>query len=102
MKNANVSTNTPAGKYLPKDGVSSEATAAFMFPFHGATLCTGPAVSPFADVEPRDKFFSEITWLESTGLSTGIKQPSGKLAYVPKPTVTREAIAAFLYRFEGQ
>jgi hypothetical protein len=55
-------------------------------------------VSPFADVRPSDKFYAQIAWMFDSGLSTGIKQDSGKPAYAPKSSVTREAMAAFLYR----
>jgi hypothetical protein len=38
--------------------------------------------------------------MSQSGLSTGIKQPSGKPVYAAKSNVTREAMAAFLYRAE--
>jgi len=91
---------TPAGReYQPKTGVSREAMAAFLYRMEGAKY-TGPKVSPFADVKPGDKFYNEITWMYQEGLSTGVKQKSGKPNYEPKATVTREAMAAFIYRLE--
>lgn len=36
------------------------------------------------------------------GLSTGIKQHSGRPHYAPKAEVSREAMAAFLFRLETQ
>ncbi|SJN11439.1 hypothetical protein FM113_12000 [Leucobacter sp. 7(1)] len=93
----NGTTSRPARKYLPKDGVSREAMAAFLYR-QSKTKFTAPKVSPFADVRPGDKFYTEITWMHAKGLSTGTKQPSGKPKYLPKSTVSREAMAAFLYR----
>lgn len=85
--------------YAPKDQVSREAMAAFVYRLENASL-KAPAVSPFADIKPSDKFFKEIAWMQESGLSTGIKQPAGKPNYAPKSTVSREAMAAFLYRLE--
>ncbi|WP_449283286.1 S-layer homology domain-containing protein [Leucobacter sp.] len=87
-------------EYQPKTGVSREAMAAFLYRMDGAKY-TGPKVSPFADVKPGDKFYDEITWMYAKGLSTGVQQSSGKPDYQPKATVTREAMAAFIYRLEG-
>ncbi|MHA3685221.1 S-layer homology domain-containing protein [Leucobacter sp. HY1908] len=101
MKKSNVSTGTAAGEYLPKDGVSREAMAAFMFRFQGATRYVGPTDSPFADVKPGDKFYDAIAWMYETGVSTGTKQAAGKPKYLPKDTVSREAMAAFIYRLEA-
>ena len=85
--------------YQPKVGVSREAMAAFLYRLEGANY-KGPKVSPFADVKPGDKFYNEIAWMYQTGLSTGVKQQTGKPNYAPKAKVSREAMAAFIYRLE--
>ncbi|QYM76385.1 S-layer homology domain-containing protein [Leucobacter luti] len=85
--------------YQPKAAVSREAMAAFLYRSSKATY-QGPAVSPFADIKPGDKFYNEITWMAHEGISTGITQPSGKPKYAPKAPVSREAMAAFIYRLE--
>ena len=91
---------TPRGlEYQPKVGVSREAMAAFLYRMEGAKY-RAPAVSPFVDVQPGDKFYKEIAWMHSAGLSTGVKQAAGKPAYQPKAKVSREAMAAFIYRLE--
>ncbi|QYM77027.1 S-layer homology domain-containing protein [Leucobacter luti] len=87
-------------KYLPKQNMTREAMAAFLYRAEGAKY-VGPKVSPFADVKPGDKFYNEITWMYQQGLSTGIAQASGKPKYAPKSSVTREAMAAFMYRLQG-
>ncbi len=91
----------PSGKpkYAPKDRVSREAMAAFIYRMEKASY-VGPAVSPFADVRKGDKFYNEIAWMHQKGYSTGIKQPSGKPKYAPKDRVSREAMAAFIYRLK--
>jgi hypothetical protein len=87
-------------KFQPKSGITREAMAAFMYRIDEGKKPAVPAVSPFADVRPGDKFYREIAWMSQSGLSTGIKQPSGKPVYAAKSNVTREAMAAFLYRAE--
>lgn len=85
--------------YDPKAPVSREAMAAFLFRLEKPTY-TAPARSPFADVGPGDRFSREISWMYDSGLSTGIRQPGGKPKYSPAAAVSREAMAAFLYRLE--
>jgi hypothetical protein len=55
---------------------------------------------PFTDVSKSQKFSKEITWMYTEGLSTGVETPAGR-EYQPKTGVSREAMAAFLYRMEG-
>ena len=98
MYDTGLSTGTK-GAYKPKDGVSREAMAAFLYRMKNSTY-KGPKVSPFDDVKPGDKFYNEIAWMYETKLSTGNKQPGKKPAYKPKDTVSREAMAAFIYRLE--
>lgn len=86
--------------YQPSAPISREAMAAFLYRLKKANF-TPPATSPFADVNPGDSFYREITWMHAMGYSTGTRQPSGKPLYSPKAPVSRSAMAAFLYRFQG-
>lgn len=96
---------TSKGKaYQPKDYVTREAMAAFLYRLNtpkGSTAPVGytiPKTSPFVDVSTGHKFYKEIAWMYSSGLSTGNKQQSGKPAYAPRESVSREAMAAFMFR----
>ncbi len=84
----------PDRSYRPKANISREAVAAFLYRFEGKPSFTPPRRSPFTDLDPQAKFYKEITWLASTGLTTGFADGS----FRPKASVTREAVAAFLYR----
>ncbi|PRI10195.1 hypothetical protein B4915_12340 [Leucobacter massiliensis] len=98
LSNGNAS---PAGRaYAPGSAVSREAMAAFLYRLERPEGYRPPAVSPFADVPTSHKFYREIAWMHDSGLSTGIRQPSGLPRYGPKDAVSREAMAAFLYRLE--
>lgn len=85
--------------YAPKDRVSREAMAAFIYRLQKANY-TAPTNSPFVDIKKGDKFYREITWMRAEGLSTGITQPNGTKKYAPKDRVSREAMAAFIYRLK--
>ena len=86
--------------YDASSRVSREAMAAFLYRLEKPSGYRPPATSPFADVSTSHKFYREIAWMYESGLSTGIKQRSGKPRYAPKDAVSREAMAAFLYRLE--
>ncbi|QIM19185.1 hypothetical protein G7066_12530 [Leucobacter coleopterorum] len=92
---------TPNGvTFAPKQELSREAMAAFMFRMEGDNKYVAPKVSPFADVTPSDKFYREIAWMAEKKLSTGTRQATGKPLFKPKDELSREAMAAFIYRME--
>ena len=56
----------------------------------------------FADVsDPTYAFYPYIQWMASQGISTGTNQPSGKPLYLPASSVSRQAMASFLYKLSG-
>ena len=54
--------------------------------------------APFTDVQPNAQFFTEISWLKGTGITKGY--PDG--TFQPMTSVSRAAMAAFLYRSSGE
>ncbi|WP_162242339.1 carboxypeptidase regulatory-like domain-containing protein [Arthrobacter sp. Leaf337] len=87
------------GPVLP---VNRDAMAAFMYRLRGKPAFTPPAVSPFKDVATNNQFYKEITWLASTGITTGWTDPDGTRTYGPVQAVNRDAMAAFMYRLAGK
>lgn len=83
--------------YQPKNGVSREAMAAFMYRMNAPANYKAPKKSPFKDVSTKHKFYKEISWMYTSGLSTGVRSSSGR-NYMPKDRVSREAMAAFMFR----
>lgn len=90
----------PDGSFRPLLSITRDAMAAFMYRLAGSPEYLPPPVSPFADVSTSDQFYREIAWLADEGISTGWSTPAGR-EYRPLERITRDAMAAFLYRFAG-
>ena len=96
LSNSGVSTGYPDGSFRPRDSVQRDAMAAFLFRKAGSPAWfVPPAVSPFRDLGPGDMFYKEITWLAAQGITTGYSDGT----FRPRSSVSREAMAAFLYRY---
>lgn len=94
-----VVTGWPDGTFRPTAPVSREAMAAFLYRFVDLDPylppCEPSAPQPFTDVSTGHPFCGAIGWLADTGISTGY--PDG--SFHPGENVTREAMAAFIYRW---
>ncbi|MDZ8274549.1 S-layer homology domain-containing protein [Microbacterium aquimaris] len=88
--------------FRPTQAVLRDAMAAFLYRLAGEPVFAPPATSPFSDVGTDHVFYKEISWLASTGLSIGWELPTGDWEFRPNATVTRDVMAAFLYRFAGE
>lgn len=93
--------STPAGtEFRPSQPIARDAMAAFLYRFAGSPEFPPPTTSPFQDVPTDHPFYKEITWLASTGITTGWTVPGGK-EYRPNSNIARDAMAAFLYRYHN-
>lgn len=84
--------------FRPRDQVSREAFAAFLYRLAGRPTVALPSSSPFKDVGTGDQFFREIVWLSQQNITTGWSDGT----FRPKQDIHRDAMAAFLYRYEGR
>lgn len=105
MAESGLSTGSPnpaGGKplYKPADTVTRQAMAAFLWrnADQPGTELTEPF---FADVPVGHPFTSSVQWMAETGLSTGTPNPPGKPLYKPTLAVSRQALAAFLFRYDA-
>jgi protocatechuate 3,4-dioxygenase beta subunit len=98
LADSGVTRGFPDNTFRPLASVNRDAMAAFLYRFAGEPAFTPPAVSPFSDVPTSNQFYKEITWLRSTGITTGY--PDG--TFRPLAPIGRDAMAAFLYRFAGE
>lgn len=64
----------------------------------GVSVTPGPE---FADVGPATAFASEINWMGAAGISNGWTEADGTRTYRPAQPVTRDQMAAFVYRLAG-
>lgn len=88
-------------EFRPSAAITRDAMAAFLYRFAGQPTFGAPAASPFVDVSKAGSFYTEITWLASTGVTTGWDVAGGRKAFRPFNPITRDAMAAFLYRFDN-
>ncbi|MFW7413395.1 ThuA domain-containing protein, partial [Demequina sp. SO4-18] len=89
-------------EFRPFNSITRDAMAAFLYRYAGEPDVTLPAQSPFVDITPTNtEFYKEIVWLAQEGISTGWTV-NGEQQFRPFEPITRDAIAAFLYRFAGE
>jgi hypothetical protein len=81
------------GTFRPTAPVERGAVAAFLYRASGATSTS--TSNSFKDVPRTHQFAKEITWLASTGITTG--WPDG--TFRPVASITRDAMAAFMIRW---
>ncbi|QIK63078.1 hypothetical protein G7068_07605 [Leucobacter viscericola] len=97
MSSEKITTGNADGTFKPKDAVSREAMAAFLYRYAGSPTFT-PTAAPFSDVPKTHKFYKQIAWLKSVGITTG----NADGTFGPSNAVSREAMAAFLYRYNAK
>ncbi|WP_084622534.1 SpoIID/LytB domain-containing protein [Demequina oxidasica] len=93
-----ITTGYADGTFRPKESVSRGAFSAFLYRMAGSPkISSMPSSSPFSDVKTTDQFYKEIVWVSKKQITTGYADGS----FRPYESISREAIAAFLYRYEG-
>ncbi|MFW2512315.1 S-layer homology domain-containing protein [Demequina sp. SO4-13] len=89
-------------QYRPFGKVTRDAMAAFLYRYAGEPETVPPAESPFVDVTPASSdFYGEIAWLSDQRITKGWDTHAG-VEYRPFEPITRDAMAAFLYRYAGE
>lgn len=101
VRNQGVLRGWEGGIFGPDRLMTREQVAAAMYRLAGSPAYTPPARSPFADVPTHHVFYKEMAWLHARGISTGWVQ-HGVRTYKPGAPVTRDQMAAFLYRLAGK
>ncbi|WP_242701633.1 peroxidase family protein [Arthrobacter cavernae] len=97
LKDSGITTGFTPTTFAPDLAVNRKDTAAFIYRLAKEPDFTAPASSPFSDMTPASQFYKEVSWLASTGITTGF--PDG--TFHPFEDVHRDAMAAFLFRFDG-
>lgn len=92
-----ITTGYEDGTYRPAADVSRQAMAAFMYRLTGSPPFTPPASPSYTDVPTSHPFFEEVEWMNTEGVTGGF--PDG--GFHPSADVTRQGMAAFMYRLAG-
>lgn len=87
--------------FRPSTAVNRDMMAAFLYRHAGSPAYEAPAESPFTDVPTDHVFYKEISWLASTGITTGWFEADGTRTFRPTTTTNRDMTAAFIFRFTG-
>lgn len=98
MVDRKITTGFADGRFKPSIAVTREGFAAFLYRLAGRPAVTLPATSPFEDVPKSAQFYKEIVWLSKQGITSGYADGT----FRPDSKISREAIAAFLYRAAGK
>ena len=88
-------------RYLPNANVTRGSMTAFLFRIAEARGYQPSGPSPFVDVQPGAKFYTEIRWAYDQGIAAGARGSDGKLRFMPENPVNRGAMAAFISRMFG-
>ncbi|MCC5953099.1 MAG: S-layer homology domain-containing protein [Acidimicrobiia bacterium] len=104
-----VNANTASARFTELiNGTSYSISVVALVPTGQGPAATANAAPPgcvgtsFSDVPGGNPFCTEIAWLAATGITTGTTMPNGSIEYRPAAPVSRMAMAAFLYRFDGE
>jgi len=93
---------TPRGQeFRPLAPIARDAMAAFLYRYAGEPGVSLPETSPFTDVTPSTQFYAEIAWMGEAEISTGWLGNDGTAQYQPLGPVNRDAMAAFLFRYQA-
>ena len=95
MYQQGITTGYPDGTFRPNDSVSREAMAAFFYRQARDYRFYAPRHTSFVDVNGDNLVYTEISWLADRGISRGWDDRT----YRPGQAITRDAMAAFLYRY---
>jgi hypothetical protein len=85
------------GTFAPRTAIARQAFAAFLLRIDGDEEFVAPEEPSFPDVKLASEFFTAVEWLAHEGVTTGFDD--GK--FYPANPVTRQAMAAFLFRYYG-
>ena len=98
LASSGITTGWSDRTFKPLQPVKRDAMAAFLYRFAVSPQFAPPRAAAFGDVAVGVAFYKEISWLATTGISTGYPGP----VFKPLQAVNRDAMAAFMYRTVSQ
>jgi len=93
-----ITTGSPAGSstFKPNDTITRAEFVTFFHRIYGSP--SAPSAT-FSDMPVNSAFQNAISWASAEGITTG--SPAGSSTFMPNANITREQIAAMLYRYIG-
>lgn len=91
-----ITTGYSDGTFRPGQPINRDAMAAFFYRMDGKPAYTAPKASSFKDVPTTHQFYKEISWFAAQGITKGYSDGT----YRPGSSITRDAMAAFIYRYK--
>ena len=88
--------------FRPYAKVTRNDMAAFLYRMAGEPEYDVESAPAFSDVDESTPHSKAILWLAAEGISTGFKGADGTAEFRPYAEVTRNDMAAFLYRMAGE
>jgi hypothetical protein len=100
MVREGITSGYPDGSFRPAAPISRQAMAAFLYRYRGEPAPSGPCdtTGGFSDVPASHTFCHQIMWMVREGITAGYSDGT----FRPTSAVSRQAVAAFLYRFAEQ
>ena len=98
LAEAGIAAGYSDGTFRPTAPVTRQAMAAFLYRMVGEPAFEAPAEANFSDVPVGAPFFAQVEWLADSGITAGYSDGT----FRPTAPVTRQAMAAFLYRMVGE
>lgn len=95
MVSKGLTTGYPDKTFRPANPVERNAFAAFLYRMAGEPSYNSPVKPYFSDVPPTAAFYKEICWLKDMKITTGWADGT----YLPLEPTQRDAVCAFLYRY---
>lgn len=87
---------TAEGLFSPEEPMTRAMLATVLHRMAGCPAAEGGAV-PFTDVKPGAWYYDAVRWAYANGIVNGC----GNLRFAPEEKLTREQMAAMLYRMDG-
>jgi hypothetical protein len=97
MVEAGLANGYPDGTFRATNPISRQAMAAFLFRLDLQTEVGACPGTGFPDVGVTHPFCHEIAWMVAAGITDGYTDGTFK----PTNTITRQAAARFLFRFDA-
>src|SRR5699024_716478 len=98
MANEGVSNGYADGTFRPRGWVTREAMAAFLYRTEGQPSSDTSILREYSDVDSSSQFAPAIAWFVGSEISQGYDDDT----FRPRTSVTRESMAAFLYRLADE